>query len=549
MSCSDHSTLTIKIDSGFIEGYEAEDGTLKFLGIPYAEPPIKNLRWKPPVKKISWQGKLTTTQPAKACSQPTNDRTGNNAFYKLILKESGLDLSSLGNISGFDEVSKSNTSEDCLYLNVIVPKGGAKKKPVMFWIHGGAGRWGSGHEGNYTSSYLPNQGDVIVVTIQYRLGIFGWLAHPELSGESIHGVSGNYGTLDQILALKWVQNNISSFGGDPNNVTIFGESAGGQAVSSLLMSPLSKGLFHKAISQSGSAIPNISIPLKSSDNQISAENFGVSAVNFFLGKNGSIQDFRNLPANEIVEIDDPMLDNTIMANISGQIVDGYVFPENSLKSFKTGKNHKVPYLIGFNANEGTSLLPLIINKQMFSFFGDSWPMVIWSFIDPEAALMAFTDPSKLSPPPDQYLNLIDSDADSYATAIDLWGEMFFGAPAFYAALNHSNVADTYLYYFDVDLNVPSEYLGATHALELGYLFNEGGLFGIEETITDTDRFIAKEMRKDWIEFAKNGRIDTYAPFSASNPSAKIYSTKIRNSRLDNENFYRFMSNYWDSLKH
>ena len=141
MSCSDHSSLTIKIDSGLIEGYEAEDGTLKFLGIPYAEPPIKNLRWKPPVKKISWQGKLSTTQPAKACSQPTNDRTGNNAFYKLILKESGLDLSSLGNISGFDEVSKSDTSEDCLYLNVIVPKGGAKKKPVMFWIHGGAGRW------------------------------------------------------------------------------------------------------------------------------------------------------------------------------------------------------------------------------------------------------------------------------------------------------------------------------------------------------------------------------------------------------------------------
>jgi len=134
------------------------------------------------------------------------------------------------------------------------------------------------------------------------------------------------------------------------------------------MSPLSKGLFHKAISQSGSAIPNISIPLKVSESDVSAENFGMNAVNFFLGENGSIEDFRKLPASEIVEINDPMLDNAIMANISGQIVDGYVFPTNSLQSFKTGKNHKVPYLIGFNANEGTSLLPLIIEKQMSSYF-------------------------------------------------------------------------------------------------------------------------------------------------------------------------------------
>ena len=154
-------------------------------------------------------------------------------------------MTNLEEVSGFDEVTTDNTSEDCLYLNVIVPKGGAKKKPVMFWIHGGASRWGSGHEGNYTSGFLPTQGDVIVVTTQYRLGIFGWLAHPDLSAESTFGVSGNYGTLDQILALKWVQNNISNFGGDPDNVTIFGESAGGQAVSSLLMSPLAKGLFHK----------------------------------------------------------------------------------------------------------------------------------------------------------------------------------------------------------------------------------------------------------------------------------------------------------------
>ena len=242
-----------------------------------------------------------------------------------------------------------------------------------------------------------------------------------------------------------------------------------------------------------------------------------------------------------------MLDNAIMANISGQIVDGYVFPTNSLQSFKTGKNHKVPYLIGFNANEGTSLLPLIIDKQMFSYFGEIWPAVIWSFIDPEAALMAFTDPSKLSPPPDQYLKLIDINADPYKTAIDLWGEMFFGAPAFHAALNHSELANTYLYYFDVDLNVPSDYLGATHALELGYLFNEGGLFGIEETITDTDRMIAKEMRSDWIEFAKNGRIESYEPFDSKNPSAKVYSTEVKNSRLWNENFYRFMSDYWDSI--
>ena len=171
------------------------------MGIPFAEPPIQELRWKPPEPKKSWTGVLETNQFVKACSQPTNDRTGNNAFFNLIIKESGLDLDNLDEVSGFDEVTTDNTSEDCLYLNVIVPKGGAKKKPVMFWIHGGASRWGSGHEGNYTSGFLPTQGDIIVVTTQYRLGIFGWLAHPDLSAESNLGVSGNYGTLDQILAL------------------------------------------------------------------------------------------------------------------------------------------------------------------------------------------------------------------------------------------------------------------------------------------------------------------------------------------------------------
>lgn len=515
------------------------------MGIPFAEPPIQELRWKPPEPKKSWTGVLKTNQFVKACSQPTNDRTGNNAFFNLIIKESGLNLTNLEKVSGFDEVTSDNTSEDCLYLNVIVPKGGAKKKPVMFWIHGGASRWGSGHEGNYTSGFLPTQGDIIVVTTQYRLGIFGWLAHPDLSAESNLGVSGNYGTLDQILALEWVQNNISKFGGDPDNVTIFGESAGGQAVSSLLMSPLAEGLFHKAISQSGTGIPNISIPLKANNDGISAEILGTNTVNYFLGENGSIDDLRKLSAEEIVEIEDPILDNSLMANISTQIVDGYVFPSSSLDSYKDGNNHSIPYLIGFNADEGTSLLPLIINKEMFTNFGDFWPVALWSFADPSTAMMAFTDPSKLSVPPSEFLQLVDSEKDAYKSAIDIWGEMFFGAPAFYAALNHSKIADTYFYYFDVNPNVPNDYLGATHAMELGYLFNEGGLFGIKETISSDDKIIAHQMRDDWINFAKTGELYNFDKFSDLTPNAMIYSSKIYNAPLKNEKFYRFMSDFWN----
>src|SRR6185436_12859543 len=206
----------------------ATNGTLNvFKGIPYALPPIGGLRWRPPVAMSPWTDVRDATRFGAACMQPKP----RPSIYSA-------DLAAV--------------SEDCLFLNVWTTPG-ARNRPVFFWIHGGGLTSGSSSESMYDGAKLAARG-VVVVSINYRLGALGYLAHPQLSAESEHGVSGNYGLLDQIEALRWVQRNIAEFGGDPNRVTIFGESAGGGSVFSLLVSPLAKGLFHRAIAQSGPAL-------------------------------------------------------------------------------------------------------------------------------------------------------------------------------------------------------------------------------------------------------------------------------------------------------
>ncbi|MDB5673567.1 MAG: carboxylesterase family protein, partial [Sphingomonas bacterium] len=210
--------------SGAVRG-QAEGDIRIFKGIPYALPPVQGRRWQPPVAMPRWQGARDATAFGPACIQPQS---------KAVSVYSGEQFS---------------TSEDCLTLNIWAPKNAAKA-PVFFWIHGGALSGGSSREALYDGRKLAQRG-VIVVSINYRLGVLGWLAHPGLSAESPQHVSGNYGLLDQIAALKWVRANIAAFGGDPANVTIAGESAGGLSVMYLLGSPPARGLFAKAISESG----------------------------------------------------------------------------------------------------------------------------------------------------------------------------------------------------------------------------------------------------------------------------------------------------------
>ena len=550
LSCSfNQDPSIITIEQGKLKGIDHNDGTIKYFGIPYAKAPLGNLRWKQPLPHQGWKGTFVADSYGKACMQPLDLLTpdgksmGNNGFFDLIIETSGLDISSedLEADAGFNRFTYEDMSEDCLFLNIVVPKGGSQNKPVMFWIHGGASRWGSGHESNYTSHYIPTEGDVIVVSINYRLGVFAWFAHPELSKESENNVSGNYGTLDQIAALKWVKENISEFGGDPNNITIFGESAGGQAVTSLMISPLAAGLFHKAIAQSGTGLPNILTDLRQ-DNGIllSAESKGVKLANYFLGDNATIEDLRAIPALDIVSIDDFQLDQDLIM-MTNQIVDGYVFPESIKDAFINKNVHDLPFMIGFNGDEGTSLFPLILDKKTFNLFGEFWPESLWSFVNP--------DPSLFKGPQGMRDFALSLDDDFYNAATDFWGFLFFGAPSYFIAKQHSLSGNpTYLYQFDKSPNIPNDYLGATHALELGYLFNKGGLFGIEGSYDDSDMKLAKNMRADWINFAKNGMPRNANSFNSNKSIARIYDSVINDKTIEHADFYKSYSTFWENLR-
>ena len=244
-SCNNLENPVLKIEGGEIQGILAgTPGVYIYKGIPYAAPPVGELRWKSPMPVISWEGIKVTDTYGPAAMQPP--RQPGSFYYKEFFTDDGHQI-----------------SEDCLYLNVYTPVPGKTDAglPVAMYIHGGAFASGYCYEKQFLGGEEWATHGVILVTINYRLNIFGFLAHPDLSFENTNGVSGNYGILDQIAALKWVKNNIQQFGGDPNNITILGQSAGAISVQHLVSSPLSKDLMQKAIIQSGGGVTNRSQPV------------------------------------------------------------------------------------------------------------------------------------------------------------------------------------------------------------------------------------------------------------------------------------------------
>lgn len=318
------STVTYAGPALQIEGGQVADvtpgpsGVRVFKGIPYAAPPIGELRWKAPQPLKAWDGVRTATEWGPRCVQ--TDRLGD-----------------------LDPLNK-RMDEDCLYLNVWTPATSPDALlPVMVWIHGGSNLNGAGSQPEYDGTNLANKG-VVVVTINYRLDIFGFLAHPELTKESGTNSSGNYGLLDQIAALRWVQKNIRVFGGDPSRVTIFGESAGSFDVSLLMASPLAKDLFVRAIGESGGALTPIAafgpkpLQIGEQDGIKFAQSVGVN----------SVSDLRAKSAQELL---DAVVKNPITYGLG--VVDGYVVPEHPALIYKQGKQNHVPLLVGWNADEGS----------------------------------------------------------------------------------------------------------------------------------------------------------------------------------------------------
>ncbi len=300
----------VKVANGILQGVVEASGIHSFKGIPFAKPPVGDLRWKEPQPADNWQG------IRKA------DHFGPQAMQQYLYS---------------DMIFRSDgKSEDCLYLNVWAPAKITKKLPVLVYFYGGGFNTGDGSEGRYDGESMAKKG-IVAITVNYRLGIFGFMAHPELTKESPHHSSGNYGLMDQHAALVWVKNNIAAFGGDPAQVTIAGESAGSMSVSAQMASPLSTGLFRGAIAESGALMGNLSpAPLAT------AEQSGVAFAAKV--KATSLADLRKIPADSLLK--------WAARSRFGCTVDGYFLPEQPQAIFAAGKQMKVALLAGWNSAEG-----------------------------------------------------------------------------------------------------------------------------------------------------------------------------------------------------
>ena len=331
-SCVGSKNPVLKIDGGKIQGILTETPDVYlFKGIPYAAPPVGDLRWKPPQPVVPWEGvKLADTYGPAAMQPPRQP----GSFYYIE----------------FYTDDAHQVSEDCLYLNISTPAPGKTDAglPVAIYIHGGAYASGYCYEKQFLGGEEWAKHGVILVTINYRLNIFGYFSHPALSAESPNGVSGNYGLLDQIAALKWVRNNIRQFGGDPDNITVFGQSAGAMSIQSLITSDLSKDLMNKAIMESGGGVSERTMPGGGESPLEMAEQAGKDMMDF--GGYNTLEAMRAVPAADLLTL----MNNYRKENrrgMMGPVVDGYVLTKNFSEAALKGEISDIPYIIGFNKDD------------------------------------------------------------------------------------------------------------------------------------------------------------------------------------------------------
>jgi para-nitrobenzyl esterase len=431
----------VRIDSGLISGTTSpESGVRSFKGIPYAAPPVGDLRWRPPQPPAKWEGVRDAQKFGAVCMQ--NQLPG---------------------------AAGPAPSEDCLYLNVwTAAQSASERRPVIVWSYGGGFFLGSGSQPMYDGEALAKKG-AVVVTYNYRLGMFGFFSHPELTKESGRHASGNYGMMDMIQALRWVQKNIAAFGGDPNRVTIDGESAGAILVAAAVGSPLGKGLFQRAIAQSG-AFMGVSIakmtPLDKAEQegQKLADELGAP----------TLAELRAKPADELLK----------KGRGAGLVVDGWCIPEDLSAIFSKGKQNPVDILVGSNKDEGT-------------FFVRAGSTKAQEYL--EQTRSRFGDLSA------DYLKTHPAGSDAEAEASRLAGvrdELGWHMRT-WAQLQTKRGNKAYLYYFTrVPPPAPGQpSRGATHTAEIRYMFNN---LDPRAPLTDIDRKLADTMSSYWVNFAATG---------------------------------------------
>ena len=442
-SAAQNDPLLVKLDSGMVTGVAGASADMRiYKGIPFAAPPVGDLRWRAPKPVAHWDGVKTADKFGPTCMQ--------------------------GNGNG--------SSEDCLYLNVwTAAKSANEKRPVMVWIYGGGYNTGSGSQAMYDGEALAKKGAVIV-TLNYRLGVFGFFAYPELTKESDRRGAANFGVMDALSALQWVQKNIAQFGGDPKRVTIFGESAGAGMVANLMVTPQAKGLFHRAIGES-SAWSTASI--SHLNTLAEAEQTGLKIADGLGAK--SLAELRAKPADVVLK----------GGRGTGPVVDGYLIPEDPGMVFAAGTQIEVPVLTGSNRDE--------------SFGGN--PRSASDFA--EQARKRFGDLA------DTYLKLYPASSDDQARESAFFSgrdEMAFVMRNWARLASKPGKSKAYVYYFtqqrplvpngkEKGAFAPGPHGSATHVSEILYVFNH---LDNSRPWTDQDRQVADTMSSYWVNFAKSG---------------------------------------------
>ncbi len=497
-------------------------------GIPFAAPPIGDLRWRPPQPAAGWEGVRDGTAFGAQCLQY---RGGTADFIQDIADGLGLSWVKkhlLGEV--IRRLPDPVESEDCLFLNVRTGNpGAANLKPVMVWIHGGSHQTGSGSLGLYQADGLVDKG-VVLVTINYRVGAFGYLAHPALSADDPRGVSGNYGLLDQIAALQWVRDNIHAFGGDPGNVTIFGESAGAQSVSEILASRLGDGLYHKAILQSGSSSYNALGLERAIDGRLTMHEAGLRFMEGLTDADASASTLRAIPAEALIARagEDQSLAAYLLPNVDGVVIEQLIG-----EAIGDGSINNVPILAGYNADEGT----------LFYDWIDAPTVLASPFPDRHAERMAKMDEIY----GDEDAAILNqayglSDPDTYTKgATDMLGDDLFGIHMRYLAKSNVEQGEpAWLYHFRRVPPSPRQTLGAFHSLEIYFVFGSGNAL-IERT--DKDDALDHAMSTYWTNFARTGDpndegVLDWPTYSAEtdrwmtfNPETRV-ETGVRKAKLD-----------------
>ena len=486
--------VPVSIDTGLVSGV-SQGNIVTYKGIPFAEPPVGDLRWKPPRIAKRWKGTLKADTYKPQCMQ-------------------------LG--PPLPTMPEEPRSEDCLYLNLWAPAPhGSSRRPVMVYLYGGGFRQGSASTPLYWGDELAKNNGVIVVNLAYRLGPLGFLVHPELTAESPHHAAGNYGLLDMIAGLEWVQRNIAAFGGDPANVTVFGQSAGAWAINKLMISPLARGLFNKAIAESSGDMG----PARTAEGMAVLSDAEKSGIAFATSLGArSIAELRRMPADKITAASFSGLPEIAHYDGSGPVLDGYVIPADTFAVYSAGKQADIPLLIGYNDDEAANMAHPI-----------------------EAAEYAANTRAHYGAFGDRFLELYpaSSEVEAARSQTRLRSEEWVGWHVWLWARTHARTSHSKVFFYHF-MGPPS-----FHGAELPYVF--AYVLGRPSGWPEGAREMAQTVSTYWTNFAKTGdpngaELPLWPVFTGEGETTMYLGQTSAVGRLPDIREHSLMDAYMNSLR-